>query len=706
MGVSTHEDQARKLIERLGSDTISTEEITKIIARLSVEQAVPHFAIYLRVSSDPEGTKLAIARQLRDNLVRYLRVSKDASEYLPIVVYADNDTTAYDPYGSDRLSDLVAEDYVLADAAAKRRFKKARKAYYRMLGALRSNYVRAIGTWKTDRIIRSPQELEDLIRYINGLGRAELQDGQLPVVLIHSATEGQYDLTDSSHQFLARVLVAAAEKEVRDIIKRKRRKVAEQRQHGWTSARTPFGYRLGTVQQDGPVDRGEGLPWRPQFYPIAEERRALQEGAEAILVAGMSFGEVARRWNGWRWTDGDGVPRTGFQCRSLGPKARKAGRENRNKWTAATVANTLSSWMQCAVIPEVPGAPGLEPLPECAGGWEPNLRRDQVEAIRRLLDKRKTGPRTGPRHTSLLCGLLTCGVCGSKAFSRNKHRHSGKQEPHYAYKCNSAAKDQPELPPGVKPWHLTIDKGDEADKFVAAALILWCQEHAGVLLTRAGTSEAAILDAEAKIAEADRERAAIVADARVGKIDGADARALLAVQQQLKEDAQRQLDRLGQFDVLTALAQAEDAWQLWNSQLTLEEQRMALRLAMSEVVVYPASAASERPEHVPEGWKWCSGCKAIKLRGEFHNAHKAKAQAEAKGRTHDGKVPRCKTCTSERMKGYWADRGAGVDRSGNRGRRPSAVGAITIRPMYRHDLFEVDGGDGSDEGTAGPGVAA
>src|SRR6185295_19130271 len=85
-------------------------------------------AVYLRMSSDPSGEQLGVARQ-REDCVRLC----DAKGW-EVAEYVDNDTSA--THG------------------------KPRPAYEKMLAAIRDGQLGAVVAWDLDRLHRRPIELE------------------------------------------------------------------------------------------------------------------------------------------------------------------------------------------------------------------------------------------------------------------------------------------------------------------------------------------------------------------------------------------------------------------------------------------------------------------------------------------------------------------------------------------------------------------
>lgn len=157
--------------------------------------------IYVRISSDPDGTKLAVQRQ--EKACRSRARQKD---WTVVEVYCDNDISA-------------AGDV-------------ERPAYQRMLADIKSGKIDGIVAWAFDRLTRSMRELEDIIELHEQHG-AEL-----------ATIEGEIDLSTDVGRMIARILAAVARQELE---RRRRRQLEERTQkaelgvlHG--GGKRPYGY--------------------------------------------------------------------------------------------------------------------------------------------------------------------------------------------------------------------------------------------------------------------------------------------------------------------------------------------------------------------------------------------------------------------------------------------------------------------------------
>jgi DNA invertase Pin-like site-specific DNA recombinase len=198
--------------------------------------------IYVRISSDRDGLREGVERQLEDSQALCERHGWQVAQ-----VYEDNDTSAYSG--------------------------KPRPRYLAMLDAVRSGQVDAIVAWHPDRLHRSPRELEDFIDLLEATGTE--------VVTVQS---GRYDLSTSSGRQVARIVGAVARGESEhksERVKRKHQQIGEQGR--WHGGPRPFGYAY--------ADDGSG-----DLVIVPEEAAAIRKAAERIS-RGASVASIAREWN-------------------------------------------------------------------------------------------------------------------------------------------------------------------------------------------------------------------------------------------------------------------------------------------------------------------------------------------------------------------------------------------------------------------------
>lgn len=194
-------------------------------------------AIYVRISSDPKGQGLGVARQ-----------EKDCQAY------------------AARKGWTVEEVYVDNDVSATRR--TPRPAYQRMLGDLDRGHVQAVVVWSYDRLCRRVLDLEHFLDLIE---RCQATVG---------CVAGDLDLASPMGRTLARVVGAIAQGEIEQMrhrLMRKQRQLAEQGKVG-NGGRRPYGYTARRTEI------------------IEDEAQVVREIARRIL-AGESLGAIARDLN-------------------------------------------------------------------------------------------------------------------------------------------------------------------------------------------------------------------------------------------------------------------------------------------------------------------------------------------------------------------------------------------------------------------------
>jgi len=167
--------------------------------------------IYARISSDPDGSRLGVERQIADCEALAARLGWSVVE-----VYVDNDVSAWS--GSPR------------------------PEYRRMLDDVKNLVIDGIVVWHPDRLHRHPRELEELIALVEDVGN----------VRIETVTAGDFDLSTSAGRSIARIVGAIARKDSDDASVRLRRKHAELAAAGKLAGGgpRPFGYQADRITVD------------------------------------------------------------------------------------------------------------------------------------------------------------------------------------------------------------------------------------------------------------------------------------------------------------------------------------------------------------------------------------------------------------------------------------------------------------------------
>ena len=192
--------------------------------------------IYTRISSDPDGTALGVARQRDDCEALCARKGWTVAGY-----YQDNDLSAYSR-------------------------KVVRPSYQQMLKDIEAGVIGGIVVYDTDRLTRQPKEMEHII---------ELADRHPGLRL--ATCSGDIDLATDNGQMMARIVGATARKASQDTARRVKRKKLELAVAGkWAGGgRRPFGYEK------------DGLTVRPAEAEVVREMAGR-------VVAGESLGSIAR----------------------------------------------------------------------------------------------------------------------------------------------------------------------------------------------------------------------------------------------------------------------------------------------------------------------------------------------------------------------------------------------------------------------------
>ncbi|RZU73980.1 DNA invertase Pin-like site-specific DNA recombinase [Micromonospora kangleipakensis] len=280
-------------------------------------------AIYVRTSRDREGGGLGVARQEQDCRQLAARHGLTAAQ-----VYSDNDLSAYSG--------------------------KPRPSYRRMLDDIAAARVDAVLAWHTDRLHRSPTELEEYITACEPRG-----------VPTYTVKAGPLDLSAPSGRMVARQLGAVARYEVEHQVERQQRAKLQAAADGkWGGGRRPYGYEP------------DGVTLRPA------EARAVAEATDAIL-SGASVRSQAAAMNARGLVTSTGRPWTPQELRKVLLRARNAGlREHRG---------------------EVVGP----------AAWPPLVDEDRWRALVSVLTHPGRRTQWSSARRWLLSGLALCGVCGS-----------------------------------------------------------------------------------------------------------------------------------------------------------------------------------------------------------------------------------------------------------------------------------------------------
>lgn len=306
-------------------------------------------AIYCRISKDREGAGLGVQRQEQDCREVAHKLGWEVAH-----VFVDNDISAYSG--------------------------KVRPKYREMLEAMKAGTVQGIIAWHTDRLHRSPRELEEYIDVSEKHG-----------VTTQTAKAGEIDLSTPSGRAVARTLGAWARYESEHKSERIIRKKLQLAQTGaFSGGPVPFGWKLE-----------DGIP------VIVEADAAEIRQAVAAAITGASIGSIVRDLN-----DRGIVTRRG------------------QKWTSTAVRNLLLRPTNAGLSAYHGEIVGTSTFPAI-------ITEDQWRTVTAIITNPDRRRQTDSRVRHLLAGLLRCGSCGV-AMKTSSRASGGNSRPKFYYKCTTS----------------------------------------------------------------------------------------------------------------------------------------------------------------------------------------------------------------------------------------------------------------------------
>ncbi|HYJ72326.1 MAG TPA: recombinase family protein, partial [Actinomycetota bacterium] len=303
-------------------------------------------AIYTRISQDREGAGLGVERQEAD-----CRALAEQLGWTIVAVHSDNDLSAYTG--------------------------KPRPGYLALLADLRAGTADAVVCWHTDRLHRSPVELEEYI--------AVCEPRTVPTQTVKA---GPLDLATPSGRMVARQLGAVARYEVEHQIERQ---VAARLQAAtagrWSGGRRPYGYQADGVTVE--VAEADVLRW-----------------AAAQVLAGRALTAIVADLNRQGSTTSTGRP-----------------------WKATELSRTLRRPRNAGLMQHRGQVVGT-------AGWPPILDEATWRVVVAVLTDPRRRTNSGVARRWLLSGLALCGVCGEPVRSTSAGTvHGRPTKP--AYTCRS-----------------------------------------------------------------------------------------------------------------------------------------------------------------------------------------------------------------------------------------------------------------------------
>lgn len=319
-------------------------------------------AIYCRISQDRVGAGLGVERQRQD----CERLVAERG-WTTTAVYSDNDVSAYSG--------------------------RPRPAYKQLLADIAARNVDVVVAWHTDRLHRSPLELED---YITACERSD--------VATITVRSGELDLATAAGRMVARMLGAAARHESEQKSERIKRAREQEARSGRSHGHLGYGYR-----------REEAAPSGWVIYE--PEALIIREIADRLL-SGDTLTGIARDLN----------------RREVPTPAQKVG-----AWRGVNIRSLVTAGRYCGWREYTPGIQrgdrgrgrGMGNL-VAQGEWPAILDLRTTEELRVLLSDpaRRSEGRPGRATYLLSGGLARCGRCGAPLAGH----HDGKRRTR-RYEC-------------------------------------------------------------------------------------------------------------------------------------------------------------------------------------------------------------------------------------------------------------------------------
>lgn len=465
--------------------------------------------IYCRISQDRTGAGLGVDRQRED-----CEALAERHGWNVVEVYVDNDVSAFG--------------------------KKKRKDYLRMLDDLEQGTATIVIAWHTDRLHRSPTELERYIDLSEKRG-----------VSTHTVQAGELDLSTSTGRMTARILGAVARQESEhkgERVARARRQKALAGE--WMGGIRPFGWGLPTGEMRKIADRKTGdeveVPALDMLKSVPDEAEALRHWTDTVLSGGSIRSLV--KWcadKGVLTTRGNPVTHTDMRDMLLRP---------RNAGIAIYRGQEVGR-----------------------GKWDPIVDEAKYRAVVAILRNpdRTTTPGAQPKWLGSLLYRCGRGVC-----------------PHFVYVTQSGGRSYPSY--RCQTGHGGGRRAEIVDQHVEDVIVerLSRDDAEDLLLPGPGDVNVAALQAEAEEIRGRMRNLGGLYGA--GQIDeDAFAEGTDTARGQL-EGVTQQLGRAATRDPLVDLVGAPDVRKAWKK-LELDRQRNVLR-ALVEVTL-----KTPRPGRMPDG---------------------------------------------------------------------------------------------------------
>jgi DNA invertase Pin-like site-specific DNA recombinase len=467
--------------------------------------------IYVRISQDRTGAGLGVDRQREDCEALAERMGWHVVE-----TYVDNDISAFSG--------------------------KKRPKYRLMLGDLDAGTATIVIAWHTDRLHRSPTELEEYIDLSERRG-----------VNTHTCQAGPIDLSTPSGRMTARILGAVARHESEHKGERVRRARLQRAHAGkWGGGIRPFGWGVPTGETRTATDPETGEEYQEPLldYDRArpEEARYVLESSEAI-VAGASLRAEITKLTHKGIVSSQGNPFTAIEWRDVLLRPRNAG-------IAVYKGSEIGAGVWDVIVPEP-------------------LYRAVVAILKD--PARKTSPGNQPKWLGSLlyeCGKPECACPGVMKVSQ-----SGNKGHRPAYRCQLGQ---------------VTRRADILDDYVRDVILRRLSRPDAADLLLPLPDETAVADLQRQQVELRGRLTALAAAFGAGQVDAAQlAEGSNVINAQLGT-VLAQLAGAASKDPLVELVGVPDPWAVWEG-MVLEQRRNVLR-ALVTVRVKPG-----RRGRMPDG---------------------------------------------------------------------------------------------------------
>ena len=478
-------------------------------------------AIYCRISQDRVGAGLGVERQRED--CEHLVAARGWST---VAVYSDNDVSAYGG--------------------------RPRPGYRQLLADIADGSVDVVVAWHTDRLHRSPLELEDYI--------AVCEQRNVGTLTVRA---GELDLATASGRMVARMLGAAARHESEQKSERVKRAREQEARSGRSHGHLGYGYRRAESSLSG--------------WVIHELEAVIIREISGRLLSGDSLAGIARDLNRRR------VP----------TPAQKVG-----AWRGVNIRSLITAGRYCGWRGYTPATRrggrgrgrGLGQL-VAQGDWPPILDRRTTEQLRLILTDpaRQSGGRPG-RSTYLLSGgLARCGRCGSPLAGHKDDKRGTRR-----YECVSQ--------PGLDRCGSLTISADALDGVVVAAVM---QALSGTGATQSDGGHEGEPEQAAQMSELRQrldELARLFGDGTITQQEWLLARAAISERLAVAQAAIRTETR--SLVVENLPREEAELCSHWES-LNLERKRSLVQAVLRAVVVSPAKRGGNRldPSRLTFSWR-------------------------------------------------------------------------------------------------------